>query len=68
MSMRIQGLVDRRFNRSRYDAQGTIEQFTHRLRNEVDPDVLRAELERIASTAIRPAHTSLWLSSMEHDL
>jgi hypothetical protein len=60
---RVQKMVDQRFNRARYDAQRTVEEFAHRLRDEVDLDVLRAELERIASTTIRPAHTSLWLTS-----
>ena len=41
---RIQRLVDRRFNRSRYNAVRTVETFSGRLREEIDLDSLSAEL------------------------
>jgi hypothetical protein len=57
----VQGAVDRRFDRARYDAHRTADSFADRLRNEVDLDTLAAELEGTASTAVRPTSASLWL-------
>jgi hypothetical protein len=41
---RVQRLVDRRFNRARYDAEATVAAFTARLRDAVEIDVIRADL------------------------
>ena len=59
---RVQRLVDRRFDRTRYDAQHTVEAFGHQLRDEVDLETLTGELARIAAAAVRPTHASLWLT------
>jgi hypothetical protein len=58
---RIQQVVDRRFNRRKYNAARTIEQFSARLRNEVDPDDLSAELLAVVDQTIQPTRASLWL-------
>jgi hypothetical protein len=58
---RVQSIVDRRFNRSRYDLSRTIEAFSHRLRTEVDLDQLGRDLQDVAAESMHPKSVSLWL-------
>ena len=58
---RVQNAVDRRFDRSRYDAAQIVEAFTDQLRDEVDLDALNAELVSAVNRTMSPAHSSLWL-------
>jgi hypothetical protein len=58
---RIQRLVDRRFNRRRYDTTKTIEAFSARLRHHVDLDTLSAELLEVVDQTMEPTKASLWL-------
>lgn len=58
---RVQAVVDHRFNRRRYDAGRAVASFSQRLRDEVDPHQVAAELRATAATTVEPVSISLWL-------
>jgi hypothetical protein len=58
---RVQALVDRRFNRRRYDAARTIAAFSARLREQVDLDTLSAEVLAVVEQTMQPTKAWLWL-------
>jgi len=64
---RVQRIVDRRFNRSRYDAEAVVAAFTARLRHTVDLDALRLDLLGVTESAFQPAHVSMWLAPAAAD-
>jgi hypothetical protein len=59
---RVQLIVDRRFNRARYDADQTAAAFAARLKDALDLDSVRDDLARTVHQALEPAHVSVWLS------
>ena len=61
LRVRLQRLVDRRFNRNRYDAEALLAAFSGRLRDAVDLDTVRGGLLETAGRAVEPQHVSLWL-------
>jgi len=58
---RVQRAVDRRFNRSRYNAEAVIAGFTRKLRGTVDLDAVRDDLAAAVDQAFEPVHVSVWL-------
>jgi hypothetical protein len=60
---RVQGFVDRRFYRRKYDAAKVLAAFNTRLRNETNLDVLSSDLVGVANRTVQPEHVSVWLRS-----
>jgi hypothetical protein len=58
---RIQGAIDRRFFRRRYNIEHTLADFSANLRSEVDPDQLSLHLLHLADKSLQPSNVSVWL-------
>jgi hypothetical protein len=58
---RLQRVVDRRFNRTRYDAEALVAAFGTRLRDAVDPETVLTEFVGAATRSLHPAHASVWV-------
>ena len=59
---RVQRMVDRRFNRARYDADLTVAAFATRLKDAVDLDAVHDDLAGVVTRTLEPAHVSIWIS------
>jgi hypothetical protein len=57
---RVQRVVDRRFNRVRYDADRMVEAFAVRLKDATDLDRVRGDLADVVSQALEPTHVTVW--------
>jgi len=62
---RVQQVVDRRFNRARYDADQTVAAFAARLKDAVDLDSVRDDLAGVVHHALEPAYVSVWISQRD---
>ncbi len=58
---RVQSIVDRRFNRERYDAAWIVAGFSGRLRDQLDLPTVSAELRSTATQTLQPTTTGVWL-------
>jgi len=63
LRQRVQLVVDRRFNRARYDADQTVAAFAARLKDAVDLDAAQADLASVVQRALEPAHVSVWTNN-----
>ena len=61
LRIRVQRIVDRRFNRAHYDAEATVAAFTSRLRDAVEIDAIRSDLLDAVNRAVQPTHASIWI-------
>jgi hypothetical protein len=57
----VHAFIDRRFDRTHYDAARVVERFSARLRQDLDLGGLAADLTGVVTTTLRPAALSLWL-------
>ena len=62
---RVQAVVDRRFNRARYDAERTAAAFAAQLRDEVDLESLGADVLAVVAQTVAPATAGLWIRPTE---
>jgi K+-sensing histidine kinase KdpD len=58
---RVQGFIDRRFYRRKYDAVKTLEQFSQRMRDELNLESLTRELMDVINRTMEPSQVSVWL-------
>jgi hypothetical protein len=62
LRQRVQRVVDRRFNRTRYNADRTVAAFAAGLKDATDVTAVRDELTSVVQQTLEPAHVSLWIS------
>jgi hypothetical protein len=62
---RVQHVVDRRFNRARYNADQAVAAFAARLKGAIDLDSVRGDLAGVVNQSLEPAHISLWISNRD---
>jgi hypothetical protein len=58
---RVQRIVDRRFNRRRYDSQRTVDEFGARLRDQVGTGAVAQDLVAVVGATVAPSGAALWL-------
>jgi hypothetical protein len=61
---RVQGWVDRRFNRSRYDAEKVMEGFAGSLQDRVDPDGVVDGWVAVVEETMQPSSVGVWVRGL----
>lgn len=61
LRIRVQRFVDHRFYRSRYDAQQVADDFSARLRDQVDPEAVASEWVEVVQRTMQPASVAVWV-------
>lgn len=61
LRLRVQALVDRRFNRTRYDSERVIENFTGSLQDRVDPEVVVDDWVGVVEQTMQPSKVGVWV-------
>jgi len=62
---RLQGFIDRRFYRRKYDSARTLSDFQYRLRDELALDQLQHDLITVIHETVQPKSVALWLANVE---
>ncbi len=65
LRLRVQTAVDRRFNRSRYDAQQVVAEFSNRLSNQTDMDQLAEDLAVVVTETMQPSSVGVWVRAQK---
>jgi hypothetical protein len=58
---RTQRVVDRRFNRARYDADATVAEFASQLRGAIDLESVEGRLVDVVRRAVEPTSAAVWI-------
>lgn len=61
LRQQVQRVVDRRFNRTRYNEDRTVAAFAARLKDAMDVTAVRDDLTSVAQQTLEPAHVSVWI-------
>jgi hypothetical protein len=65
MRRRIQGFIDRRFYRSKYDSAQALKAFSSRLRDEIELESVQSDLIELVRSTVQPSHASMWIRPAE---
>lgn len=60
--VRVQRIVDRRFNRSGFQSRSTVDEFLDELSNEFAVDRIQTGLTQTVARAFEPSHAAVWLA------
>jgi len=64
----VQVIIDRRFNRNKYNAQQVLNDFAKTVRDETDLDKLTGRLVQVVDETMQPRSVSVWLRRTEREV